>query len=58
VSPTVSPNEGGWKEVHGTLQTGFAAADAIVFDVADPGELWIDDLLLYEPSVLISASQK
>jgi hypothetical protein len=25
------------------------AADAVVFDVADPGQLWIDDLLLYEP---------
>jgi hypothetical protein len=49
VPSTVEPNADGWKEVRTSLRTGFAAADAIVFEVADPGQLWIDDLLLYEP---------
>jgi hypothetical protein len=49
VTSTVWANESGWKEVRLTLLTGFPAADATVFDVADPGVLWIDDLLLYEP---------
>ncbi len=38
-----------WGEARVTLPTGGADAQAIRFNTARPGVLWVDDLLLYEP---------
>lgn len=46
---TVRTKRDEWQEVRLTVPTGIGAADRVQFRVADPGVLWIDDLLLYEP---------